>query len=185
MRQEVDVRRLRRASRNVAERLRNLNEGARPNDLLAARLAKRGSVLRRAVSDAGLLYAPERLHRVRIATKRLRYALELSHEMGDATSGRLVVALQKIQERLGLLHDLQTVAHHAREALGDPRLPDAVGRAAGSTLSLLDERIHAEHANYLADHENLLRIVDRTDQLCQRLRPQGTSRRRTAAARQA
>src|SRR5215510_8680142 len=53
-----------------------------------ARLERRATRLASAIHDAGAIYIPERLHAVRIALKKMRYTLELSHEAagvrGDA-----------------------------------------------------------------------------------------------------
>ena len=35
------------------------------------------------MAEAGQMYNPERLHQVRIATKKLRYGLEIAGEGGD------------------------------------------------------------------------------------------------------
>ena len=176
MRQEVDARALRRASRTLAERAGEAAANARPTVVLAERLAERADDLRRAVSDAGLLYAPERLHRVRIATKKLRYGLELADEVGVASTRRLVADLKGVQERLGMLHDLESVARHARQALAEPGVPDATARLAAPTLSMLEGKIHARHADYVANRVTLVRVVDHTLTVCRRLRRDGRAR---------
>src|SRR5262249_10557204 len=57
---------------------------------IEARLTHRASVLKRALVDAGAMYLPERLHTVRIALKKLRYALEVANEAsGTAATGDL------------------------------------------------------------------------------------------------
>src|SRR5262249_8915827 len=55
-----------------------------PGWALEARLARRAGQLRLAVERAGVLYLPERLHDVRIAVKKLRYAVELWAAVGAA-----------------------------------------------------------------------------------------------------
>src|SRR5262245_23974074 len=45
-----------------------------------ARVTRRAAVVGSAMESVGTVYAPERLHEVRIAVKKLRYALELSSE---------------------------------------------------------------------------------------------------------
>ena len=49
---------------------------------LAARLLTRSRRLLDVMTDAGHMYAPERLHAVRIAAKKLRYGLELASDSG-------------------------------------------------------------------------------------------------------
>lgn len=82
---------------------------------LAARLLRRAKRLQRALEHAGALYASDRLHDVRIAAKKLRYALEIAQESGQHSAAAIVNALKKEQERLGHLHDLQSLLKHVRE----------------------------------------------------------------------
>ena len=72
--------------------------------VLAARLMRRAKDLGAALEDAGPLYVPERLHNVRIATKKLRYALEIARDAGVTAATPLVKLLKRHQERLGHLH---------------------------------------------------------------------------------
>jgi CHAD domain-containing protein len=87
---------------------------------LAARLLRRAKALRAAIEQSGPLYAPERLHAVRIATKKLRYALEIAQDAGVPRSGLLIRTLKRHQDRLGHLHDLQALLRHVREAQASP-----------------------------------------------------------------
>ena len=115
------------------------------------------------------MYAPERLHRVRLATKKLRYVLELTDEIGVAATRRLVAELRRMQDRLGVLHDLEVVVRQARTTLGAPQVPLPVARLAEPTLSLLDNRIHEQHAEYLAHRKELLLVIDRTTSVLKRV----------------
>ena len=89
---------------------------------LAATLMRRAKRLQAALEDAGPLYAPERIHGVRIATKKLRYVLEVAEEAGQPGAKRLVNVLTTEQERLGHLHDLQALLKHVRAAGASPRV---------------------------------------------------------------
>jgi CHAD domain-containing protein len=124
--------------------------------VLATRLLHRAKALRAAVDEAGPLYAPDRIHDVRIAVKKLRYALEIAHDAGVARAGILVRVLKKHQERLGRLHDLQMLLKRVREAEASPvvglRVNDLTAYA--ETLERDCRRLHAafvEHRNELAD----------------------------------
>ncbi len=75
--------------------------------VLAERLSERAARLRDAVADAGSMYVSERVHEVRIAAKKLRYALELASETGEADTADAVARLKKIQDSLGRLHDIE------------------------------------------------------------------------------
>ena len=116
------ARRLERASKNLepdkGKSDRSAAHGHRHTWLWAldARLVHRAVRLREAIEAAGAVYAPEHLHRVRIAVKKLRYAAEL---VGEVTRRRMaadVAALKAAQDRLGRLHDLGVLIVRAREA---------------------------------------------------------------------
>src|SRR3954470_20725987 len=90
---------------------------AAPNSLgwrsaLAVRIARRARRLEKAIADAGQIYEPEALHQVRIAAKKLRYALEIADESGAAPCPGAVRAIKKVQDALGRMHDLQVLQHH-------------------------------------------------------------------------
>src|SRR5215467_9867555 len=69
------------------------------------RVIHRASRLRSAMDQAGVLYASGPLHEVRVAIKKLRYAIELSDEIGESQPGA-VKALKTAQDLLGRQHDL-------------------------------------------------------------------------------
>ena len=94
---------------------------------LAARLLCRAKTLRAALDESGPVYAPERLHAVRIAAKKLRYTLEIAQDVGVPRAGIQIKALKRHQDRLGQLHDLQGLLKHVRDAqasAGGSRLSD-------------------------------------------------------------
>lgn len=63
--------------------------------------------LREAVQHAGGIYFPRRLHAVRIAAKKLRYAVEVACRSGLWRSTRLLRDLRRLQGILGEIHDVQ------------------------------------------------------------------------------
>ena len=76
---------------NVVDDLKSTNSSTKPNGqfersswrwAVDARVARRATRLNQAVDAAGALYLSERLHAVRIAVKKLRYALELATKLG-------------------------------------------------------------------------------------------------------
>ena len=64
---------------------------------------------------------PSGIHDVRIATKKLRYALEIARDAGVRGREAVVESLKRHQERLGHLHDLQMLLKHVRETEGVAR----------------------------------------------------------------
>jgi CHAD domain-containing protein len=130
-------------------------------DALGARLVKRAKALATAMAAAGHLYAPEQLHQVRIAAKKLRYAAELAYDAGVKSASAPVRAVKRAQDTLGRLHDLQVLQSHvaavqaeqpANRSLPDGGL-DVISRA-------LEEECRHLHARYVAAIPRLNEVVD-------------------------
>lgn len=126
---------------------------------LARRVETRAGVLRRCVEEAGLLYDSHRLHEVRIAAKKLRYALELAGESHLATTARLQSRLKRVQDTLGDLHDLEILDAFAQAASA---MPDT--EAERDTLAALRGHLQAEcrrlHAKFLGARSKLVAVAD-------------------------
>lgn len=126
---------------------------------LAERLRRRATRLLRAIDEAGTLYLPERLHAVRIAAKKLRYGLELTHDASGLPVGSLAASIKRVQDILGRLHDLEVLAGHVRERAARSRRA-AAGSAA--ILLTLERECRAQHARYLARRVGLAAQAKRT-----------------------
>lgn len=101
---------VRRVAREVAEALKAIGMLDATDEwalVLARRLSQRAGRLREAVAEAGSMYVSERVHEVRIAAKKLRYALELASETGEADTSEAVARLKQVQDSLGRLHDVE------------------------------------------------------------------------------
>jgi CHAD domain-containing protein len=144
---------------------------------LAARLMRRAKGLREALDQAGPLYAPERIHDVRISTKKMRYALEIARDAGVTGAGPLVNTLKKQQERLGRMHDLQALLKHVREADASPNVGSRVNDLT-TYADALERDCRRLHAAFVEHREDL---VDCVNQVRQHLVPSLT----TPARRQA
>jgi CHAD domain-containing protein len=120
---------------------------------LGIRVARRGRALDLAVGRAGGLYAVDALHRVRIAIKKLRYALELAVDMRMLRSRRPLGLLRSVQEVLGRLHDEQVVVDRIRRYARDE---DAEPPALAAALDRIEARCRERHASYLALRPRLL-----------------------------
>ena len=155
---------------NTAKLLRRLDEVAVDSTIsdatvwqeaLATRVGRRAKRFASAIHDAGQIYAPDRLHAVRIATKKLRYALELASDIGIRQARGLVVTLKRLQETLGRLNDLNVLQHHVAEVQttaaprrgATPRGLDAIGRN-------LEEECRHLHARYIKNVQALLRLAE-------------------------
>jgi CHAD domain-containing protein len=132
-------------------------------ETLANRLVARAKRFSTAVHDAGHIYAPDRLHRVRIAAKKLRYALEIAADGGIATAQPLVGLLKRAQDTLGRLHDLQVLQHHVAEVQAAPPTRRA---AANGALEAISRALEADcrhlHAKYLAASAALVDVSEQS-----------------------
>ena len=92
----------------VGAQLRGSTTGAWTRTL-SVRMGARASQLRDAVDAAGVLYVSDRLHAVRIATKKLRYGFELAGEAGATRRRAPAQRLKAVQDTLGRLHDIEVL----------------------------------------------------------------------------
>jgi CHAD domain-containing protein len=126
--------------------------------VLATRLMRRAKGMAAALDGAGPVYVPERLHDVRILTKKLRYALEIARDAGVAAATPLVRLLERHQERLGHLHDLQTLLKHVRETESSPGVGSRVNDLAAYADSL-DRQCRLLHADFVEHRTELASVV--------------------------
>ena len=138
-------------------------------------LRERAGAAREAIDHATGVYFPNRAHAVRIALKKLRYAMEIAHETGFGDRSGAVRELKKAQDVLGDLHDRQELIDNLVECAGD-------GAEVAAQISLLkqviDAEIHDLHGKYLVRRHELQEICHR-----QSVRPrQAPSRKLLAAA---
>lgn len=109
-----DAKALARRVRAAAREVKDMDD-SRLSAVTASRYARRLREFTRAVQDAGTVYAGDRLHRVRIAAKKLRYLIEF----GDTANEEALRRLKRLQKILGKLHDAQMVQHHIDEAAAE------------------------------------------------------------------
>ena len=99
---------------------------------------------------------PNRVHGARIAIKKMRYAMEIAHEVGGGNRNAAIRELKKAQDLLGDLHDRQELIDNLIETSPSDR-PEAANQVA-----LLKQVIEAEnhdlHARYLARRGAILEI---------------------------
>jgi CHAD domain-containing protein len=145
--------------------------------VLSARLLKRSREFSSAIRRVGPLYRPEALHRVRIAGKKLRYALELVERHGHQPVSRDLATLRRWQALLGRLNDLHVLQTHLARIAADS--PSHVMRRA---IEAMDRTIEVEcrgvHAKFLSGAPKLLLLA-------RRVRLAGTTLGRPASERMA
>jgi CHAD domain-containing protein len=115
--------------------------------VLARQLAARAGRVRAAVDHAAGIPFPNRLHRVRVEVKKLRYSLELCRDLGRWNASAAIGALKRAQDVLGELHDWQVL----EDRLG-LRLPEAPADEAAEVRKIklaVSQEIQRLHAQYL------------------------------------
>ncbi|HEX7736395.1 MAG TPA: CHAD domain-containing protein [Ktedonobacteraceae bacterium] len=160
---------------------------ARPISELDAQAptARNARLILRQRLDEMYAYAPfiadpahiQELHDLRIATKRVRYTLELFEEFLPAGSKEVVEELTKLQDELGALHDSEVMLALLRQLLqqepwpGEHAASDPDGPPPGEQVALLSpELAHAvvqpAHATALSQKERsgLLGFLHRQEQ---------------------
>lgn len=95
------------------------------------------------------------IHTFRIATKRLRYRLELMHELGEDGMLPLSNWLKELQEALGKWHDRQTLHQVMAETLARPEF---LMREPGAARTLLAE-LEKDRPRQSAALENIFQLA--------------------------
>jgi CHAD domain-containing protein len=131
-----------------------------------ARVARRAGRLSSAMIDAGAVYLPERLHTVRIAVKKLRYAVELAAdaagERGGDRAGADLRVLKRAQELLGRMHDVQMLVDQVRRTQASLTPPSVtVWRDLDTLVTTLEDDCRRLHARYMRMRDELTEIADR------------------------
>jgi CHAD domain-containing protein len=109
-------------------------------DLLRPLVRKRAARLRKTVDRLGAHPADAELHRVRIATKRCRYAVEAVAPAFGSDAAAAAAALAKLQDTLGAMNDAVVIS--ARLADTATRVP-TIGYPAGQVVGWLTARAEA------------------------------------------
>jgi CHAD domain-containing protein len=126
-----------------------------------------------AIDRAPAVYMPNRVHRVRIATKKLRYTLEVAAATGIRVDTTVMRDLRKIQDLLGRVHDID-VARRVVQQL------DGTDKPIAAEVAMLDAVMAADcaalHEKYIARRDRIRAACDYCTQLV------AVARRRWAVA---
>ena len=166
------ARKLDRAARKL-RRSRNGGIASAWRWALDARVSRRALALKHAIEEAGSVYLPERLHRTRIALKKLRYGLELDAEARGGKVTADLRLLKRMQELLGRLHDLQVLIDRVRRVQASLAPPNVTAwRELDTLVVALEQSCRRLHARYVGERATLL-------DLCERLTRRATPASRT------
>jgi CHAD domain-containing protein len=126
-----------------------------------AQAATRAAQLKTAIEHAGPIYLADRLHRVRVAAKKLRYALEIQRELTGSRSTAYLNRAKVQQDLLGRMHDFEILIDRARHVQGTLAPRDRRGMAELKTLiRVLEDECREGHAAYMRARPALLKMCD-------------------------
>ena len=125
---------------------------------VAARVAARAEDAGAHAESAGGLYAPEALHDVRIAVKKLRYALEMARQLRMPGAASAATRLRRHQDRLGDLHDLQVLSSHVGRLQARLPVEDADLRELSDLFSYVEDRCRELHAAFVSRRKGLVAL---------------------------
>lgn len=181
----VDAAKLGRRLEAVRQSLMNPAASHAWRAALAGRIARRARRLERAIDAAGQIYEPEGLHEVRIAAKKLRYALEIADDSGAAPCVEALRTIKRVQDTLGRLHDLQVLQHHVAAVGAAPRHRRSTPDAALAVLArMIEDDCRHLHGRYVATLPDLAEaLVAARRDIPVRLTARKRSAKMTLAAR--
>ncbi len=121
----------------------------------------RARKLRAAIEHAGGLYLADRLHRVRIAAKKLRYVLEIQLELTHSRATARLNRLKAQQDLLGRMHDLEILIDRTRGVQEALAASDRRGMAELDALvRVLEDECREGHAAYMRARPALLKLCE-------------------------
>jgi CHAD domain-containing protein len=125
------------------------------------RAAQRADRLRMAIENAAGIYLPDRLHDVRIAVKKLRYALELVRELSGSRAAAKLRTLKESQDLLGRIRDLEILIARTRAVQGAPGAPNLkLSAELDRIVRRFENDCRQLHGHYMSSRHALLSICD-------------------------
>jgi CHAD domain-containing protein len=135
-----------------------------PADELAEAIQQSGArarKLRAAIEHAGGIYLADRLHRVRIAAKKLRYVVEIQLELTHSRATARLNRLKAQQDLLGRIHDLEILIDRTRGVQEALAASDSRGMAELDALvRVLEDECREGHATYMRARPALLKLCE-------------------------
>jgi CHAD domain-containing protein len=162
---EYDMERLERKVLRTLERKgdRQVRAVDRQAQISAARrrAARRAARLEAAMDSAGAIYLPERLHQVRIAIKKLRYALEIARDLSGSRAEARIRTLQRMQDLLGRMHDLEVLIARTRGLQAATVRDLQLSADLDQLVRVLETDARRLHGHYLAQRRALIDLCTR------------------------
>jgi CHAD domain-containing protein len=126
-----------------------------------ARAARRADDVRAAIDNAAGIYLADRLHAVRIAVKKLRYAMEIARELRASRALARLRTLKRVQDLLGHIHDLEVLIARTRALQGTATVRDLkLSGELDRLVRFLEMECRRLHVRYMNERKALLAICD-------------------------
>ena len=161
---QVNVDKLRRRAAAAATKGKRATRRRDPQRVADAQLraARRAVRLREAVESASGIYLPDRLHEVRIAVKKLRYAMEVSRELSGSNATARIRTLKEAQDLLGRMHDHEVLIARVRGVQGSKAPNLRLSADLDRLVRKLETECRQVHGQYIALRRKLLALADAT-----------------------
>jgi CHAD domain-containing protein len=120
---------------------------------------RRAQGLDDAIQRAGSLYLPDRLHAVRVASKKLRYAMEVNRELKRGRGTARIQQLKRLQDLLGHMHDCEILIDRTRQVQADVAANDRqLATELDALVRTLEEECRQHHATYMRRRPSIARL---------------------------
>jgi CHAD domain-containing protein len=157
----VNVDKLRRRASAAGKRATRRSDPQRITDA-QLRAARRAVRLRQAIEDAAGIYLPDRLHEVRVAVKKLRYAMEVWQDLSGSKVTARIRTLKEAQDLLGRMHDHEVLIARVRGVQGSKAPNLRLSADLDRLVRTLETECRQVHGQYMVLRRKLLAIADVT-----------------------
>jgi CHAD domain-containing protein len=163
--ERLDLHKLQKKSLDAARQGASRKRGGRSDRRRIAdadgRAGRRAADLRAAINNAGGIYLADRLHAVRIAVKKLRYAMEIARELRASRAVAQLRTLKRVQDLLGRMHDLEVLIARTRAVQSTASVRDLkLSGDLDRLVRVLEMECRQLHVRYMNERRSLLAICD-------------------------
>jgi len=151
----------------LRQRLGRVSSDPNAPETAAAVIEAESQVGRRArrlvtvIERAGGLYLPDRLHAVRVAAKKLRYALEIARELKRSRATARIAQLKRLQDLLGEMHDFEILIDRTRQLQAEVAGSDrALATELDRLVRTLEDECRQHHATYMRRRAAILKLCE-------------------------
>jgi CHAD domain-containing protein len=113
------------------------------------------------IQRAGAVYLPDRLHKVRVSAKKLRYAMEVERELKRSKSTARIGQLKRLQDVLGSMHDCEILIDRTRAVQATIAATDrSLATELDSLVRTLEDECRQQHAVYMRRRSSILKLCE-------------------------